>query len=140
MIQTIKKNIALLISAVVIALAAGLVAAPAMTSAQDIQDNLCGGAQGLSITGGDDCTATEEANDDVNTLITNIVNIFSIVVGIIAVIMIIVGGFKYITSSGDSGNVTSAKNTIMYAIIGLIIVALAQIIVRFVLNASVNAA
>lgn len=140
MIQTIKKNIALLIASVVIALGAGLVAAPAMTGAQDIQDNLCGGAQGLDITGGDDCGATQGASDDVNTLITNIVNIFSIVVGIIAVIMIIVGGFKYITSSGDSGNVTSAKNTIMYAIIGLVIVALAQIIVRFVLNASVNAA
>jgi hypothetical protein len=51
----------------------------------------------------------------------------------------IYGGFKYITSSGDSGNVTAAKNTIMYALIGLIIVALAQIIVRFVLAKSFQA-
>jgi hypothetical protein len=48
--------------------------------------------------------------------------------------MIIWGGLKYITSGGDSGNVTGAKNTILYAIIGLIIVALAQFIVRFVLS------
>ncbi len=48
--------------------------------------------------------------------------------------MIIVGGLKYITSGGDSGNITSAKNTILYAIVGLIVVALAQIIVRFVLQ------
>ncbi len=46
--------------------------------------------------------------------------------------MIIIGGLKYITSAGESSNVTSAKNTIMYAIIGLVIVALAQFIVRFV--------
>jgi hypothetical protein len=48
--------------------------------------------------------------------------------------MIIYGGFRYITSGGDSNGVTAAKNTILYAIIGLIIVALAQIIVNFVLN------
>jgi hypothetical protein len=52
----------------------------------------------------------------------------------VAVVMIIIGGLKYITSGGDSGNVTGAKNTILYAIIGLVIVALAQFIVRFVLS------
>jgi hypothetical protein len=48
--------------------------------------------------------------------------------------MIIVAGFRYITSGGKQESVTGAKNTILYAVIGLIIVALAQIIVRFVLN------
>jgi hypothetical protein len=48
--------------------------------------------------------------------------------------MIIFGGFKYITSGGESGNVTSAKNTIIYAVIGLVIVAFAQFIVQFVLG------
>ena len=48
--------------------------------------------------------------------------------------MIIVGGFKYITSGGNDGNVSTAKNTILYAVIGLVIVALAQIIVRYVLG------
>ncbi len=52
----------------------------------------------------------------------------------VAVIMIIVGGLRYITSGGSDTSVTSAKNTILYAIIGLIIVALAQIMVRFVLS------
>jgi hypothetical protein len=59
---------------------------------------------------------------------------FSLVVGVVAVIMIIIAGFKYITSGGDSGNVTSAKNTILYAIIGLVVVALSQFIVKFVLG------
>jgi hypothetical protein len=52
--------------------------------------------------------------------------------------MIIIGGLKYITSSGDSNNITSAKNTILYAIIGLVVVALAQFIVKFVLGKATN--
>jgi hypothetical protein len=52
--------------------------------------------------------------------------------------MIVFGGFKYITSGGDSNNVSGAKNTIIYAIIGLVIVALAQLIVHFVLNQTSN--
>lgn len=67
-------------------------------------------------------------------IIPVVINILSVIVGVIAVIMVIVGGLKYITSSGEPGNVTSAKNTILYAVIGLVVVALAQIIVRFVLS------
>jgi uncharacterized membrane protein len=68
------------------------------------------------------------------SIIETVINVFSIVVGVVSVIMIIIGGLKYITSGGDSGNVSGAKNTILYAIIGLVVVALAQIIVRFVLD------
>ena len=63
-----------------------------------------------------------------------VLNLLSVIVGIIAVIMIIIGGIKYITSGGSSDKTTSAKDTILYAIVGLVIVALAQIIVTFVLN------
>lgn len=66
--------------------------------------------------------------------VRTVVNIFSTIIGIAAVIMIMIGGFRYITSGGDSNSITSAKHTILYAIVGLIIVALAQVIVRFVLN------
>jgi hypothetical protein len=77
------------------------------------------------------CNANDTGVQDV---IKTVINILSVVVGVVAVIMIIIGGFKYITSSGDSNNVASAKNTIIYAIVGLIIVALAQVIVHFVLS------
>jgi hypothetical protein len=53
-----------------------------------------------------------------------------------AIIMIVVGGLKYVTSQGDSSGVASAKNTIIYAVIGIIIVTLAQVIVRFVVARS----
>lgn len=81
-----------------------------------------------------DCISEGQAEDSVNSIITTVINVFSLVVGVVSVIMIIVGGFKYITSAGDSGGVSSAKNTILFAIVGLVIVALAQVIVRFVLG------
>ena len=140
MIQTLKKNLALVVTAIALAFAFSVAAltSPALVSAADIQDSLCSGADQIQLGGGSNCaTATAGSEDNLNNLITNIVNIFSVVVGIIAVIMIIYGGFRYITSGGDSNHVGSAKNTIIYAIIGLVIVALAQIIVRFVLSTAV---
>lgn len=62
------------------------------------------------------------------------VNLLLFLVGAIAVVMIIVGGFRYVISGGDSSAVTAAKNTILYAIIGLIIAALAYAIIDFVMN------
>lgn len=100
------------------------------------QSELCKGAN-LSFSGtGNDCAGTGEgsANSKLDKLVKDIVNIFSVVVGIVAVVMIIIGGFKYVTSGGDSNKVTSAKNTILYAIIGLVIVAFAQFIVKFVIG------
>ena len=110
-------------------------AAPAATFAQvncsGIQNCL---DQGTCQVDTSNCTNGENAGTKVTDIIKTVINIFSLIVGVIAVIMIIIGGLKYITSGGDSGNVTSAKNTILYAIIGLIIVALSQVIVRFVLD------
>jgi len=57
---------------------------------------------------------------------------------VVAVIMIIIGGFRYITSGGNDTSITSAKNTILYAVIGLVIVALAQVLVHFVLRNITN--
>ncbi len=109
-------------------------AMPATVFAQpSIQEGLC---QGAELMVGATCQQVSDADaaGGVNEVIETVINIFSIVVGVIAVIMIIVGGLKYITSGGDSGNITGAKNTILYAIVGLVVVALAQIIVRFVLT------
>lgn len=79
------------------------------------------------------CNNTAVGNNSVATEAQRIVTLFSIIVGAISVVMIIYGGFRYITSGGDSGRVGNAKNTLIYAIIGLVIVALAQLIVHFVL-------
>ena len=57
------------------------------------------------------------------------------IVGIVAVLMLIIGGIKYVVSGGDSKKVTDAKNTVLYAIIGLVIAFLAYAIVNFVISA-----
>lgn len=117
-------------------------AATAMVSAQvdqsNINNNLCSGSNG-DLSGGTTGNCGDQATSTVNHLITVIINILSVVVGVIAVIMIIVAGFRYITSGGKQESVTGAKNTILYAIIGLVIVALAQIIVHFVLDKTTTA-
>ena len=64
-----------------------------------------------------------------------VTNTILYIVGIIAVIMLIIGGIKYVTSGGDSKKVTDAKNTVLYAIIGLVISFLAFAIVNFVISA-----
>ena len=74
------------------------------------------------------------AETDLNGMISTILNVVFGVVGIVAVIMIIIGGVNYTTSQGDSQKIQKAKNTIMYGIIGLVVVLLAFAIVNFVLN------
>ncbi len=85
-----------------------------------------GGTTGVPVTG------TPEVR--INSTITKIINYLSLVGGILAVIFLIVGGYKYITSGGDANKTSSAKSTIVYALIGLVVVVLAQVVVRFVLN------
>jgi hypothetical protein len=82
------------------------------------------------------CASTNVSTDDLKSLAAKVTNIFSIVVGAASVIMIIYGGFRYIISGGESGRVGAAKNSLIYAIIGLVIVALAQLIIHFVLHQS----
>jgi cytochrome bd-type quinol oxidase subunit 2 len=127
--------------------ALGLLAVPALAvsssvgaqAGANIDGSLCQGAD-LKFGGDESCNqGNQNPEDKVNSLITEIVNIFSVIVGVVAVVMIIIGGFRYITSGGDSGNVTGAKNTILYAVIGLVIVALAQFIVKFVLKSAIEA-
>lgn len=64
-----------------------------------------------------------------------VTNIILYIVGIVAVLMLIIGGIKYVTSGGDAKKVTDAKNTVLYAIIGLVICFLAFAIVNFVISA-----
>lgn len=62
-----------------------------------------------------------------------IINAVLYLVGIICVIMLIIGGIRYATSSGDQAQVTGAKNTIMYAVIGLVVAIIAYAVVNWVL-------
>jgi len=67
--------------------------------------------------------------------ITTATNILLFIVGVLSVIMLIVGGLRYVISGGNASAVTAAKNTILYAIVGLVIAFLAFAAVNFVLGA-----
>ena len=72
-----------------------------------------------------------------NTINNVIINILNGVLGLlaaVAVLVIVIGGVQYMTSAGDPGKTKKAKDTILYATIGLIIAALAAVIVNFVIN------
>lgn len=135
MMQKIKSALLTLATLSLTIMPTFALAPVAAADSPDITGNLCSGAN-LDATGStsDNCTSGDVSRGQLQNLLTTVINVFSIVVGVIAVIMIIVGGLRYITSGGDSGKVGAAKTTIIYALIGLVIVALAQIIVRFVLG------
>lgn len=137
MIKKIKSY--LLVAIMGLSLGApALVPAAAGIASADIKSSLCTGVDAAAQPAAGTPSCTDSTNTDANQglkdLAGKITNWFSIIVGAISIIMIIYGGFRYITSGGDSGKVGSAKNTLIYAIIGLIIVALAQLIVRFVIT------
>lgn len=67
-------------------------------------------------------------------ILTTITNVLLFVVGAISVVMVIVGGFRYVVSGGNTANVTTAKNTILYAVVGLIIAIMAYALVNFVIT------
>lgn len=87
---------------------------------------------GLGQTGNCDASGVSRA-------IRDAVEILSIIAGAAGLIAIIWAGFKYITSGGDSGKISNAKNTLIYALIGLAIAAVAQILVNFVITESQSA-
>jgi hypothetical protein len=138
MIQKIKKffvigiaGLSLLTPGLALPVVSGIASA-------DIVNQLCTGVDAAADT--TDCNDPTKGSgaQGIQDIAKKVTNIFSIIVGAASVIMIIYGGFRYITSGGDSGKVGNAKNTLIYAIVGLVIVALAQIIVRFVLTQAQN--
>lgn len=83
---------------------------------------------GIGDNAGGDCSG-----DQVNNVFGDVVNILSIITGVTAVIAIIYAGFKYITSGGEANRVGAAKNTLLYAVVGLAVAASAQFLIHFVI-------
>ena len=125
----LKKNIIIGFVAMILCLGVLATLQPHLATAQS--SLACDGLTGA--TGNTNCGSSADDPEPGNLLKIGI-NILSIAAGIIAVIMIIIAGLKYITSQGDSGKLTTARNTVLYALIGLVIVALSQTIVYFVIE------
>lgn len=103
---------------------------------QDIMAVDCGDGN-LSISSGADCARGEEQPENLfgtGGIFQVVVNILLFLIGAISVIMLVIGGIRYVVSQGDSGAVTSAKNTILYAIVGILVAFLAYAAVNFVIT------
>ena len=121
------KKVKIILASVLFML--GLVATPLAVSSVSYatpKSEVCSGVQGV---GGGDCNG-----DSLNNFLKKIINILLFVIGAIAVLMIIIGGLRYVLSAGDQNAVTSAKNTILYAVVGLVVAVMAYAIVNFVLG------
>jgi hypothetical protein len=97
------------------------------SAASSAKDDVC---SGVALTG----SACGNGDATVTKIVKAAIQILTLIAGIAAVIMIIVAGLKFITSGGDSSAVSSAKNSLIYALVGIVVVALSQIIVHFVLG------
>ena len=124
--KTIRTAMAGLLMVPMLALGVSLVAGTLDVSAQ-ISDGL-GAAD----------AADQGAGGDLGAIIANVINIMLYIIGAAAVIMLIWGGIRYTTSGGNQNAVTSAKNTILYSIIGLVIAIFAYAIVNFVFLQTTN--
>ncbi len=128
--KRISQTIASILSVIALALVPALAMAPVSVLADTPVQQICNGI-GLADNGSGSCG---DNGMQFQKVLNNVVNFLSIAIGIAAVLMIVIGGLRFITSGGDANKVTGAKNTIVYALIGLVIVVLAKTIVFFVIG------
>jgi hypothetical protein len=107
--------------------------AMAATPTDAAKSQVCAGVN-AQVTGSD-CGGTS-GQQSITKVLTAVLQIISWIAGIAAIIMVVLSGLKYITSGGDSSSIASAKSTLVYALVGVVIVVLAQAVVFFVLNAA----
>jgi nitrogenase subunit NifH len=141
MIKKIKKHLVIMISLLTMVMPVALPSAISYASCPGVAGQVETGATAANNNtdvGCDPSGATSNTTNSIQTIATTVTNWLSIIVGAASIIMIIYAGFRYITSGGSSERIGSAKTTLIYAIIGLIVVAAAQLIVRFVLSQTLN--
>ena len=125
-----------------LALLAGLVFAtiPGTASAINVFEGSCGSSGSAGTTTGAGSGSSQSsicgaaASDEALDIVKNIISTLLFVLGIVAVIMIIIGGIRYATSNGDSSQLKAAKDTILYAVIGLVVAIMSFAIVQFVVG------
>lgn len=126
------KKIRTFIAALALLVASAFIVVPATSvGAAGALDGVCGQAgSGTGV-----CEENQKSeNANTNSLVNDIVNVLLYVIGALSVVMLIVGGILYATSNGDSSNITKAKNTILYSIVGLVVAFLAYAIINWVVD------
>jgi hypothetical protein len=132
MIKKISRYFVAVLS--VVSMSAVFAPGVSMALCTNIANGLQTGVNSTGTTGS--CGGSGSVTGGIQNVAKTITGDFSIVIGAISVIMIIYAGFRYITSGGSSEHANSARNILMYAVIGLIIAVIAQLIVHLVINAA----
>ena len=135
-INIMKKSINVILAGILavpmLALGISVVSPLVQTaSAADCNASNLTAAEAAKCTNPSDSTTPLFGADGIMTIITRTM---MVIIGSLSVIMLIYGGIRYTISGGESANVTAAKNTIMYAIVGLVVALLAYALVDFVLT------
>jgi cytochrome bd-type quinol oxidase subunit 2 len=89
-------------------------------------------ASGAISSGAKSACGTSCGSSDLTKIFTGLANTLVFIVGAVSVIMIIIGGLRYVIANGDSKAIGDAKNTILYAVIGVIVAISAFAIISFV--------
>lgn len=118
-----NQKIKTIILSALICFSFGGLSVATVNAASSSKDQVLGGAN----------SATEDRTDLKDTF-KKIINTLLFITGMVAVIMIVIGGLRYVTSNGDQNAVSSAKNTVLYSIIGLVVAIMAYAIVNFVIT------
>lgn len=96
----------------------------------DVEAQCAGQASGSAFCAG--YTGTTE--NPVVKIIKAATDLLALIAGFLAVVYVLYGGFSYITAAGDSGKISSAKNNIIYALVGLVVVIVARTLIQYVLG------
>lgn len=137
MIKTMKINLKKMASGLLATSALVLTISAAPVFATECNSDVAtGGLAGAAACAqGKDQPSTLFGDGGIFQIVTNVL---LFVIGAVSVIMLIIGGIRYTISQGDQAAVTSAKNTILYAIIGLVVAILAYAAVNFVISNFAN--
>ena len=129
----IKNFLATIIMAVSVVAGFGMVATPTYALFENAKNEAQCGAN-LTDSTLSSCADATGSEAKFGTTLKAVLNILSIVAGVIAVIMIIIAGIRFVTSQGDGNSAASARNTLIYAVVGVVIIAVAQFIVFVVVG------
>jgi hypothetical protein len=134
------KKLRILLTSLFASIALLGIAAPAYAATDVLNSSACGKdvCNACSVTGAAESSACHNNGSDpiagADGILAKVTKIVSYLSGAAAIILIIISGFMYVSSDGDAGRVQSARTTLVYAVIGIVIVLMSQGIIMFVLN------
>jgi hypothetical protein len=108
----------------------GIVSVSPVAAAGALKTDACAGLSQVDPSQG----CGSNSGGTINTVIKAALNILSVVVGVVAVVMVVISGLRFITAQGDASSVASARSGLIYALVGLSVAALAQLIVHYVMG------